>query len=406
MSSPHQKTRKDHDLVDVDTFFRPTHDEIGRQRFMSALRNHATVNLRDDLQLRYKNHVVPAFVSATGTEPQSARDIASVMQSDPSYQFYSVIRYNAQEMVYQSVISPIERAVPDMNAAAKAISSARPAGGTLRLNSQLTVPNYVTSLDVHLVPGCFHKEYTEDDITQGMTLAQGGNVSKGANIHRKDDSGGVGRSVATWISRRYPKFKPRRVLDLGTQSGKNLLPYSDVFPDIEMYGVDVCAPPLRYGHVKAEYMGKRVHFSQQNAEVMDFEDGYFDLIVSSFFFHEIPVAVTKKILKECHRLLSPGGIMAHMELPPHKLCDHWLNFSWDWDTKNNNEPHYTKFRAQDPTILCTEAGFLADRCLEQTVPNVSTFSTENYTKVLAGEMTVPRHGRGGWFIFGGIKTEA
>jgi len=41
--------------------------------------------------------------------------------------------------------------------------------------------------------------------------------------------------------------------------------------------------------VKAEQEGIAVHFSQQNAETLDFADGFFDLIVSSFFFHEVPV---------------------------------------------------------------------------------------------------------------------
>ncbi|MBL8644507.1 MAG: class I SAM-dependent methyltransferase [Rhodospirillaceae bacterium] len=403
MASSSQRTNPDQKIVDVDSFYQPTHDEIGRQRFISALRNHATVNLRDALQQHYNDDVLPAYVRRHGAAPSSPREIKPLMDTDLSYRLYSSLRYNAQEMVYQSVISPVERAVPAMNAAAKTIAASRPAGGTLRLDPDLKIPNYVTALDVHLVPGCFHSEYTADDITQGMTLAQGGNVSKGANIHRKEDPGGVGRSVGTWISRKYPNFKPKRVLDIGTQSGKNLLPYIDIFPGIEAYGVDVSAPPLRYGHAKAEYMGYTVHFSQQNAEQMDFPDGMFDLIVSSFFFHEIPVAVTRKIIKECHRLLSPGGIMAHMELPPHKLCDPWLNFSWDWDTQNNNEPHYTNFRAQDPAAICAQAGFTPQNCLETTVPNVSSFKPDMYDKMISGEVKVPRHGRGGWFIFGGIK---
>ena len=33
---------------------------------------------------------------------------------------------------------------------------------------------------------------------------------------------------------------------------------------------------------------------------------HFDLIVSSFFFHELSLAATGKIMKECNRLLAPG----------------------------------------------------------------------------------------------------
>jgi len=37
-------------------------------------------------------------------------------------------------------------------------------------------------------------------------------------------------------------------------------------------------------------------------------------------------------------MLSKGGMMAPMELPPSKLASPVLDFMWDWDTKNNNEP--------------------------------------------------------------------
>ena len=135
---------------------------------------------------------------------------------------------------------------------------------------------------------------------------------------------------------KFLNFKPRRILDIGTASGKNLLPYADLFPDAELYGIDVGAPLLRYGHAKAEAVGIPVHYSQQNAESTTFPDGHFDLIVSSFFFHEVPVKSTKKILAECHRMLAAGGLMAHMELPPRKNCEAYLNFYWDWETLNNN----------------------------------------------------------------------
>jgi ubiquinone/menaquinone biosynthesis C-methylase UbiE len=213
----------------------------------------------------------------------------------------------------------------------------------------------------------------------------------------------VGQSVGNWIHLHYPDFKPRRILDIGTQSGKNLLPYGEVFPQAELYGLDVSAPTLRYGHAKAEHDGIPVHFSQQNAEATDFPDGHFDLIVSSFFFHEVPVPVTKRILKECFRLLGPGGMMTHMELPPHKLATPVLNFMWDWDTKNNNEPSYTAFRSQDPMALCVEAGFKPENVIETTVPNRESFTAEQHQKFLRDEAKVPRHGRGGWFVFGARK---
>ena len=138
------------------------------------------------------------------------------------------------------------------------------------------------------------------------------------------------------------------MLDCGTGTGKNLAPYLDTYPGIECYGMDVSAPGLRYGHAQWEAQGKALHLSQQNAEQTDFPDGYFDLIVSSFFFHEIPVASTKRILQENYRLLAPGGRIAHMELPPNCEVDPYYAFYLDWDGYNNNEPDYVEYRSQVP----------------------------------------------------------
>jgi ubiquinone/menaquinone biosynthesis C-methylase UbiE len=211
--------------------------------------------------------------------------------------------------------------------------------------------------------------------------------------------------VATWLSRKFPDFKPRRMLDMATQEGKQLYAYGEIFPGVELFGADIAAPSLRYGHVQAAHKGVKIHFSQQNVEATDFPDGYFDLIVSSFFLHEISVPATKRVIAECFRLLAPGGIMAHMELPPHKMCSPLLNFTFDWDSRFNNEPHYAHYRSQDPAALCVGAGFSRASVFELEVPEAATFGAANYERFLKGEIPAPPHGRGGWFVFGARKAK-
>jgi ubiquinone/menaquinone biosynthesis C-methylase UbiE len=172
-----------------------------------------------------------------------------------------------------------------------------------------------------------------------------------------------------------------------------------------LHGIDAGAPPLRFGFAQAAYAGQPVHFSQQNAEHTDYPDGFFDLIVSSFFFHEIPLNGTRRILKECHRLLAPGGIIAHMELPPERMVSDYENFFWNWDTANNNEPSYTVFRAQDPVALCAAAGFERDTCFAKIIPNYATFGEEKLREFVAGKLQAPTHGSGGWFVFGARKSD-
>jgi SAM-dependent methyltransferase len=391
-------------VQDIDSLLKPTHDEFARQRAIAVLHSHAMLNLRFDVRKTLETNAAPKFEREHGHAPRDGREIAEALKDDHFFKFYSTIRYNAQEMGPMSRQPAVERALPQMIEVFRKIRETRPAGGTLKLNPDLQVPRYVTELDTHLSPGGFASEYTEDDVAQGVLLGRGLSSSSGKmRIVKARNFGGIGESIAYWSKQVYPDFEPRRVLDMATQSGANLVAYPKAFPGIEAYGIDVAAPGLRYGHAKAEAEGVPIHFSQQNAEKTDFEDGYFDLIVSSFFLHEIPTEATKRVLKEVYRLLAPGGILAFMELPPHKSCDAFLNFTFDWDTRYNNEPFYAKYRSQDPTALCVEAGFDRDRCFENIIPDVTSFDMSKYPAFLRGEVEAPPHGRGGWFIFGGRK---
>lgn len=392
-------------LADIDSLLAPTHDEYARQRAVAVIHSHAMLNLRFDVREVYERKMKPKLARDLGREPEG-RDIAGAIKDDDFYRFYSAIRYNAQEMGPLARQPAVERALPGMIEVAREAARARPAGGTLRLNPDLPIPRYVSELDVHLAPGCYHSEYAADDVAQGVLLGRGlstnsgtGRITKGRNF------GGIGESIAYWVPRRFPGFAPARVLDMGTQSGANLVAYPKAFPGCEAHGIDVAAPGLRYGHAKAEYEGVPIHFSQQNAEATDFPDGHFDLIVSSFFLHEVPLVSTRAILAEAHRLLAPGGVLAFMELPPHKSCDAFLNFAYDWDTRHNNEPFYATFRAQDPTELLTGAGFPGDGVFEVTIPDVTGYDMDRYPAFLAGEVQAPPHGGGGWFIMGGRKAD-
>ena len=260
----------------------------------------------------------------------------------------------------------------------------------------------MTVLDVHLLPGCYQTEHTKDDVAQGAVQVLGGDVFRGGFRHRKGSPGGVGQSIAQYLKQKHPEFQPKRVLDLGCNTGKNLFPYLDLYPEAEAHGIDVGAPLLRFGHAVASHDNYPVHFSQQDAEHLEFEDNSFDLVTSSFFLHELPVKSTKAIFAEARRVLRPGGLMIHMELPPNSEVDAYYGFYLDWDTgPNNNEPFYADFRNQDMVALCKAAGFDEDKYVQVQIPNYGSFGEENFAKFVGGELPAPKHGNGAsWFIFG------
>lgn len=388
-------------IPNIEELFQPTHDERARQGMVSMIRKLAIIDLRRSLKDDYDNRVEPTLDRA-GHKPKDWRAVEKAMETEQSYRFYSSIRYNAQEMCYLSVQPTIERALPSMISVSRDLIARNPAGGSLRLDPGIELPRYLTALDVHLAPGWVHAEHTSDDVAQGAVVSFGGKVFAGQHPYRKRP-GVVGESIAYWLRSKFPKFVPRRILDLGTTSGKNLLPYCSAFPTAAVFGIDVAAPVLRFGHAIAEHEGIAIHFSQQNAEKTDFPDGHFDLIVSSFFFHEVSLKAARRILAECRRLLAPNGLMVHMELPDEASVSTYENFFWNWDTHNNNEPWYTAYREQDPLNLCAEAGFAPESSFKLLIPDIASFGPEKHSQFMKGELPSPPHGSGGWFIFGAQK---
>jgi SAM-dependent methyltransferase len=106
-----------------------------------------------------------------------------------------------------------------------------------------------------------------------------------------------------------------------------------------------------------------------NAEALAFDDASFDVVFSSMFLHEVPPAGIRRLMREAFRVLRPGGLMLHMELPPNAALAPFDAFYLDWDGWYNNEPFYRPFRAMLPRRVVREAGFPARAFFEVALPS-------------------------------------
>ena len=161
------------------------------------------------------------------------------------FRAWSALRYAAQEMTWSSVRPMIERGLPNMIAAARRDHIGDADRRFTALDPTLEIPYDMQQLDIHLMPGGFHTEQVPDDVAAGALYTHGTAVFAGGFALRAR-GGGVAKSIAKYLEAAFPEFRPRKILDLGCTTGGNLLPYLEVFPEAEGYGVDVGAPLLRY----------------------------------------------------------------------------------------------------------------------------------------------------------------
>ena len=366
-----------------------SHDELARQHFVRSFKEHLVTDLHPGLKTAYEKRAKGKFIAEHQREPASLQEVGQVMKQDTHYQAWSSLLRTSQEMMWSSAQIPVQRAIQELATQA----AQTPAVGSLRLNPDLQIPAYHTAVDIHCQPGGYHTEYIENDVAQGAIY------DRAVYIYAMGQMGvnnaDMGDSTVAWLKQEHPELKPTRILDMGCAVGHSTLPYVSGFEDAEVHAIDVAAPMLRYAHARASSMGLPVHFSQQNAETIDFEDNSFDLVVSHILLHETSSAAIKNIIRECHRVLKPGGMMLHVETPPYEGMEPFDTFLFDWDSENNNEPFWRKSHLLDLEALAKDSGFQNHKPIQIMVP--SAFQETKRTNTFQGG---DFGGGGVWFIYG------
>lgn len=381
-------------------------EDQARQRYVSGLRMFILNDLATDMRRAYDTRVAPTFRQAHGRDPADSAEVHKALRSDPTFKAYSSLRVTAQKMVWDSVTPVVEREHDRVSTVADEASR-----GRVTIRDNFEIPRSVSAIDVHFMPGSYSGAGKPGHVTPGAVYDQGLAVfSMGLMGQNLDD---IGLSMSRYISRKFPQFKAKRILDLGCTVGHNTLPWKQTYPAAEVIGIDVAPGGLKYGAARAALQGVDVSFMQMNAEQLDFPDASFDLVFSSMFLHELSLKSIGKVFAEIRRVLRPGGLMVHMELPPNTQMGAFEGFYLDWDCYYNVEPFSKAFRDQEPRDLATKAGFSAERYFQFVVPSVGGYGAEAVDEAIAAEShdvnreTTGRLAEGiQWFGFGAWKESA
>lgn len=334
------------------------HDERARFNFEACLYKTIAKEISPGNALAYEKRVLLAFEKQHGRKPETRHEVRKAMNQDPLHNIWGALRRNTMEMRQVNGQHVTLRQLDSLAQRAEAINAG---SNRLMLDPSVEVPSYVKAVDHHCMPGSYHRELIEGDVSPAANYDAGFFITTGGSIGELCD--GAGMSIAQWLKDQDTSFKPKRILDIGCALGNSLLPIAQAFPESDVVAIDISAPMLRYGHARATSLGvKNITFMQMSGEDLSaFADGDFDFVMTSIFLHELSTKSLPKIMKEAYRVLSKGGTMLHLEQPQYtEDMPIYEQFIRDWDSYNNNEPFWSAMHEIDLMELMGGLGFAQD----------------------------------------------
>ena len=345
------------------------HDETSREAFVLDLKLHINTGLGPELREVYEKKAAPRIRKALGRDAKDRHEIRKAMTKEPTWQTWASLWSSSQELMWDTIGGEIDRLDEDLRTTAKVKGAAK---GSLRIDPTFAAPRYVSEVHIHGQPGGYDLNLSDDDVTAGAFCEGAGRIyARGQGVVAKGNK--AIHYLFENLCETYPDLKPRRILDIGCGTGGSAVAAKTFFPNAEVHGIDIGAGLMRYAHARAELQGVPVHFATQNGEHTDFPDGHFDLIVSGTLLHEMSFKSMYNMCRECHRLLSPGGVMAHLEVAlRHKdVDDLYFQFYRDWSTHYNAEPFWGKLHDMDVMDPMIKGGFAEEASWEKyfTIPS-------------------------------------
>jgi S-adenosylmethionine-diacylgycerolhomoserine-N-methlytransferase len=122
------------------------------------------------------------------------------------------------------------------------------------------------------------------------------------------------------IRKAAERLRPRRILEVGCGTGKNLAELARFFPHAEIVGLDLSAEMLSKARKKIAVYGQRISLLERRYNAPVSSGDPFDLIVCSYCLSMINPGY-EEVLALCIRDLSPHGSLAIVDF-------HDTRFAW------------------------------------------------------------------------------
>lgn len=109
-----------------------------------------------------------------------------------------------------------------------------------------------------------------------------------------------------------------RVLDINCDWGYLLILIKKKFKNLSCYGIDISEHHVKFANEIAALNGYRIQCECQDVRSINYQNNFFDCIVSTGAFDHLPPKDHEIMLKECLRILKPGSCI--IMTTPYRYC--------------------------------------------------------------------------------------
>ena len=132
-----------------------------------------------------------------------------------------------------------------------------------------------------------------------------------------DDADAVHTEARARLLARLPLFKldPRRIVDLGTATGKAVPELADQYPDAQILAIDLCRHMAARTRARCRRL-ERTAAITGDAERLPLRDGSIDLVFANLL---LPWCDPAEVFREAARVLRDGGLLLFTTVGPDTL---------------------------------------------------------------------------------------
>jgi len=144
-----------------------------------------------------------------------------------------------------------------------------------------------------------------------------------------------------------------RLLDVGCGTGRFLDFVKQAWPRLQIIGLDMSDAYIR--HAKRHLRRSRTRFVVGKAEEIPLSDNSQDAVTSTFLFHELPPKVRRIALRECARVLKPGGRLVLLDSLQRGDQPDYEGLL-ELFPRSYHEPFYSSYIKENLSSLASESG--------------------------------------------------